>query len=461
MNKVVRCLTVLFITFMLTGCGNGQKEGPVNGTGNTESGENEKVIVTYGYIDAYDFQDLQSNINERIVAFNRSQDKYYIEVIKYGEDNYQDGLNALNADVSAGKGPDIIEINDEMLLRRYGVKGIIEDLYSYMEQGEWPRREDFVDNVLSCFETEGKLYGLVPFFKILSAVGNPNYITSDKVTFAQLKEMYEKNKKNTDITVYNAFTRSFLADHCVMRSLDNFVDMENRSCNFVDSDFQELLEFSAQFGDGGWEDTFENYAKLQENKICLFYEGSIGGFQSYTHYRELLGEDVTLVGFPSISGSSPEIITNSPFLAINSKSKNKDAAWQFLCTFLDDNYLSNSENFSNNVGFPVTESGFEKYAQRAMMNHAVMDAEGNMVPGSGEGSYTNVRGETLTYPLYPTTEDEVAYIKKIIRNITPSKDYGEIPNIIWEEIENYWNGTKTVQQVMEVIQNRAQLYLEE
>lgn len=33
--------------------------------------------------------------------------------------------------------------------------------------------------------------------------------------------------------------------------------------------------------------------------------------------------------------------------------------------------------------------------------------------------------------------------------------------IISEEIENYWNGTKTVQDVMEMIQNRVSLYLNE
>lgn len=141
------CYLAVFFTFiLLSGCGD--KNLDTNTKANSETTEQGAAILTYGYIDAYSFQDLDSSVQERIVSFNKNQDDYYIEVVKYGQDDYADGLKALNADISAGKGPDIIEITDTALLRQLGTKGVIDDLYAYMEEGEWPRQEDFVENIL-------------------------------------------------------------------------------------------------------------------------------------------------------------------------------------------------------------------------------------------------------------------------------------------------------------------------
>ena len=310
-----------------------------------------------------------------------------------------------------------------------------------------------MENILSSFETEGKLYGLTPFFKILSVIGNPDYIQSEQVTFTQLKEMYEENKDNDDITVCNALSKSFLLDHCITSSIDSFVDIENKSCDFMNSEFQELLEFSIQFEMISDLSTIENMVRVQEGTMILYYRGFIGGFLDYINYRELSGNSGLLIGFPSIDGCSPEIITNFPFLCINSKSEYKDTVWQFLCTFLEDSYLIHDDNVSTRKGFPVTQRGFESVAGK------LIDTTKN---ASREESITDITGATLTFPNLPVTQEDVDYIKEIISSAKrPSAYYREIETIITEEIESYWNGSKTVQDVMEIIQNRTQLYLNE
>lgn len=111
------CYLAVFLAFILfSGCGDKNLNENTDTKANTETTEQGAVILTYGYIDAYSFQDLDSSVQERIVSFNKSQDDYYIEIVKYGQDDYADGLKALNADISAGKGPDIIEITDTALL---------------------------------------------------------------------------------------------------------------------------------------------------------------------------------------------------------------------------------------------------------------------------------------------------------------------------------------------------------
>lgn len=455
MKKRCCYLAVFLVFILLSGCGDKNLDENTNTKANTETTEQGAVILTYGYIDAYSFQDLDSSVQERIVSFNKSQDEYYIEVVKYGQDDYADGLKALNADISAGKGPDIIEITDTALLRQLGMKGVLDDLYAYMEKGEWPRQEDFVENILPCFETKGKLYGLTPFFKILSVIGNPNYIQSEQITFAQLKQLYEENKDNEDVTVWNALAKYSVLGRCIAPSIGRFVNLENQSCDFLNPEFQELLEFSAQFNDGydtGASDV-EDMVRVQEGKMILYYNGAMGNFREYTRYRELSGENGLLIGFPSIEGCSPEITVNFPFLCINTASKHKDAAWQFLCTFLEEGYLSNPDNINSSKGFPVTKRGFESAAKKTI--DMTKDA-------SGEGSASDTGGVTVIYPFLPTTQEDVDYITEIIGRIKPRPEYySEIEEIIMEEIGSYWNGSKTVQEVMEIIQNRSQLYLDE
>lgn len=458
MKKGILCFVAIGMALMISACGmvrDNSADGAnmQNNTNGTADGE-EKTILTLGYIDEHSFQDLDDSIQERIVSFNKSQDDYYIEIVKYGEDSLTDGLNALNADIASGKAPDIIAIDDEEFMNQLGEKGAIEDLYSYIDDGNWPQREDFAGNILQCFEKDKKLYGVTPYFSILSIIGNPEDIASDKITFAQLKEMYEENKENKDVVVYNALTRFPLLDQCILASIDEFVDMESKSCNFDREEFQELLEFSAQFEestDAGWYcDTVSNYYKLQEGRMSLFYEGSIEGFEDYNRYRALTGKSGLLVGFPSLSGCAPRITTSSSFLSINSESKHKDAAWQFICTFLDNDYLSGSNSYGREEGFPVTERGFELAARKALDKDVFSETE-----------KTNAKGEKITYAIGPATEEEVAYIRSIIENIESGSEYIEIENIIAEEVHTYWNGNKTVQETIEVIQNRVSLYLEE
>lgn len=136
MKKWMKYMVILLMVFTLAGCASEKKEESSGVNTNLEDSAQEAIILTYGYIDSNSFQDLDSGVQERIASFNRSQSDYYIEVIKYGEDSYADGLKALNASIAAGNGPDIMENSDETLLRQLGNKGVIENLYTYMEDGE-------------------------------------------------------------------------------------------------------------------------------------------------------------------------------------------------------------------------------------------------------------------------------------------------------------------------------------
>lgn len=451
MKKYLLCLGIILLCFLFSGCGE-----------NANRTEDGRMILTYGYIDAYSFKDLSQQIKEKIVEFNRSQDEYYIEIKKYGEDSYEDGLSVLNAEIAAGKGPDIIQIDNEEQLGEYGRKSRIVDLYSFMGEDSELKKEDFLDNILQQFEIDGKLYGLYSHFAIHSTVGNPNLLDSENITFSQLCDLLEENKANEEIVVYQNISKENVLSYCVFPELELFVDWENKTCDFRKEEFKTLIEFSDGFPymEYARAQGNEPYIKMQNNELYMIYENPIVSFNSYLLYKSFFGEDALLLGWPTMNGSGPQISTNvSPHWAINSNSKNQEGAWQFITSFFESDYMLENDNIIN--GFPVTKTAFEMCAMKAMG----CDTEGGEVVGDNriltEISSTDAAGITICYPVYAATEAEVEYIKNIIASITPTIDYGEIELIIYEEVTEYWNGTKVVDDVIDVIQNRVQLYLNE
>lgn len=451
MSKRLICLGMILLCFLFAGCGSDGKK--------TEDG---KKILTYGYIDESAYWDFDQDIKKKIVEFNRGQSEYYIEIKQYGEDSYEDGLSLLNAEIAAGKGPDIIQIDNTQLFYEYAAKNRIVDLYSFMGENSALQKEDFLDNMLQQFEIDGKLYGLVSHFAIQSTIGNPNLLDSEGISFSQLCELLEENQENRDIVVYQNMCKEGVLSYCIFPELELFVDWDNKTCDFKTEEFRTLIEFSDKFGYREYEKARGNepYIKMQNNELFMIYDGPITSFDSYVKYKAFFGEDAILLGWPTMNGSNPYISSNSfPYWAINSNSKNQDAAWQFVCSFFESNYMLANDKMLN--GFPITKSAFEMCALKAMGSGT---ESGEMVGENKvlkEYSSTDAAGITISYPIYAATEEEIEYIKGVIANVRPSTDYGEIETIIFEEVTAYWSGTKSLDDIIEVIQNRVQLYLDE
>ena len=75
------------------------------------------------------------DVRNNIVKFNKNNDEYRITIQDYAalyntEDDYQAGLNRLNADIVSGKIPDILVIDDNMPVESYVSKEMcIRDKY--------------------------------------------------------------------------------------------------------------------------------------------------------------------------------------------------------------------------------------------------------------------------------------------------------------------------------------------
>lgn len=456
-KKILVLLVVL--ACVLVGCGKvGDSSGDnaVNASKGTK-GEKEPTVLVYGYIDAYSFSDMDSEIKKRIVQFNRSQDDYFIEIKQYGEDDYEDGLAALNAEIAAGKGPDIIQIDRASQYQEYAGKGVIVDLYPFLDADSGLQREDFVGGVLKHLEVRDKLCGLMPFFCIDSCIGNPNQLTSDNVTFEELCKMIEENE---EISAFEPLSRNQLLWRCLYPGLDAFVDWENRTCDFECEEFYEIARCAGQFEEYNDMDTNELYLSMLRNEVSIVYDAQIIGFMDYACYQSLFGGDASLIGFPTVNGCKPQFSSIYSYFAINANSKEQEKAWEFIKGFVSDDFLLADSN--KIMGFPITQRAFDYRAQEAMEVYVIEDENGNVIEKSAsQWGITDMAGNTIWYDVYALHEEDVAYLRDIIESFEVSPDYGEIAIIISEELNTYWNGIKSIEEVAAVIQNRVTNYLQE
>jgi hypothetical protein len=114
---------------------------------------------------------------------------------------------------------------------------------------------------------------------------------------------------------------------------------------------------------------------------------------------------------------------------------------------------------------PVLKSRLETIFTNAITPEYELDAEGNLVLDDRgnrieQSKYGSVFGNSdIVHYLYAVTEDETAGVRAFIDSLVMPAQQNEVYNIIKEEAEAYFVGQKTVDEVVDIIQRRVQVYV--
>ena len=115
-----------------------------------------KKVLTIAQLDNYP-NDQLSNL---MVRFNRTHDNVRLEYVDYAQYNTDDddtaGTTKFNTEVMAGKLPDLIPTG-AIPYRQIAAKGLLEDLYPYLDGDPELSREDFFPNLMNALEVNGGL----------------------------------------------------------------------------------------------------------------------------------------------------------------------------------------------------------------------------------------------------------------------------------------------------------------
>lgn len=415
----------------------------------------KELITVYAYY-------LDYQVKQRIVEFNKSSDKYQIEVTTYydyddGTGSYDAGLTKFNNDLISGNIPDIILLDNSMAVDSYISKGILADLYTYIDKDESINREDYLPNVLDAFSVNGKLYQIAPSFTINTVVGKSSVVgTKEGWTMADYLALAQANP---DKEMFAEMTKEGFLSTALGYCLNSYVNPETGECYFNGDGFKGLLEaanaypqeidYDSLYADESyWTERESAYrdGKTLLNSAYLF---------SFQNIREIeqgqFGEPITFVGFPCDNGNGACIITNTANMAITSKAKNPDGAWEFVRYFLTDEYQNTITG-----SFPLKTSAYPALMEKAKEKPYYMD-------GDEKVEYDNTYwiGDTQIN-IGVNTDADNERIMNYIKSVTSVANYDQsLMNIINEEAGAYFSGQKSIDEVAEIIQNRASTYISE
>lgn len=399
---------------------------------------------------------LNQSARKNIINFNKSNTIYHISVKEYSTDDYMTGLTQFNNDITSGNGPDIIDIS-YMDYKQYVSKGVLENLYPYMEK-DGINKEDYLVNVLEAFEVDGKLYGIVPQFYITTTIAKASKVgDTPGWTLSEMLDFVERSEAEN---VFQYGSRESIFYYCIYNNIDEFIDWETGECRFNGEDFIRVLEFANKFPEEIAYNSDEGISsKLRSDKVLLM-QTSLSSVQEYQMMNGLFGEKTTYIGYPNSERKGNLIQPTNSSVALNAKSKNKDGAWEFVKTLISDDYQNSlvSERGSS-WGFPLKKSALDKQFEYDMTPDYYEDENGNQV----EQMKTSWGYDDFNMDIYAATQEEVDAVKEIIASAerTSGSVNEELTNIITEETGAFFKGQKSAKDTADIIQNRIQIYVKE
>ena len=439
-----------------------------------EAGEvSQKKVLRLAVMNLYPFT------SKMVSRFNRSNPDYRIEVTDYSqynnyssanEDERNAGINRLQTEIIAGDMPDILDIS-LLSADRLGSKGLVEDLYPYMDADPELNRSDLLEHVIQAFEENGMLYQTVGNFYILTTAGLSR-VVGDHIgwTMDEFQEaMRRLQAENPNCTVFERYTTQDLAlTFLLYLELENYVDWSSGECGFQSDGFIKLLEFVKSFPtvyswetDGGADD-YDTDTRLLMG-LQLMKQCNFACFEDLqVNTAGLGGEPCTFVGYPTENGVGSMFAQIGNSFAITSSCADKDAAWQFIRQFFLPEY---QEQFLGEV-FPTNRSVYEKMKSEATTTKYQRNPDGSfMLNEEGkriEEDLGSMQVNGVTVPYRTASEEDVARVEEIINattNILHTDD--SLKRIIIDGALPYFADQRSVDEVVKLIQSKAMLYVNE
>ncbi len=420
---------------------------------NPEDIPDKEVIVLAGIY-------VNNDLKNRIINFNKESEQYRIVVKEYSSyntmDDYNAGTTQLNNDIISGNMPDILVTNTSLPIDSYISKGLIADVGELIENDEELSQTEFLDNVFKAFSVNEKLYYVVPSFYVRTLAGKTSFLgDKESWTIQEFQDFAASLPEGT--SVLGEVTRSTFMYMMMQYGGNDFIDVSTGKCNFNSPEFISMLEIANSLPEELSEDYYgEDYwmtyqSQYREDRTVLMevYISSLRDMN--TTMNGYFGEDINFIGFPTDSGKGSILYTDSSYV-LSAKSKNLDGAWQFIRYYLTDEYQE-----SLDWGFPVVKDIFLEKAQEGMERPYYLDENGEKVEYD---NYFTINGEDVI--LDPLTQEQVDQIVDVITSTEKQGYYNEnIQNIITEEAEAYFAGQKSASEVAQIIQSRAQIYVDE
>ena len=371
-------------TFYVLGSRNGEQAMLLHYTYDTEIPTVSDTQLTIYSL--YESEDLPQMISQYQVA--HPEVMVELEIGMTGEDGItvSDAIRALNTEILAGKGPDLICL-DGFNLNTYQEKGLLADVSQILSQAE-----PTLTQVTRCFEQDGKIYAIPTGF-ILPAMYGPSHIVSQIHDWDSLVAAGEQAKAERP----DAF--GVLAAFHPVNTADEFYDSYSSAWINPDGTVNEekLTEFYANM-----QRVYDLDAELQKMwadrayEEPLFYPGEyigllgsismgnycicFGALSGMRAWANSLAAEQYLDDYQTarleLGGSG--VFVPKGIMGILTTSEHPQAAGSFLQFMLSQEVQSKDLNYS----FPVNQAVFDQETTEERVFDSYLsftDADGNNI----------------------------------------------------------------------------------
>ncbi len=461
----------------------------------------EKTVLTVACNYGYDMQ-------RAALKFNKKSDTVRITVKQYSDYNTEENewtgaITQMNTDIVTGNTPDILLIDEQLPFHNYVSKGLFTDLYALLDsEGSPVKRSDILPNILTAHETDGKLTSIPDSFGLITFAGNADLVGSEPGwTWDEFFALLDANPQITNALSGDQMLRDWLLQTVLVMSGDQFVDYDAGTCNFDNPTFQKILEYAKTYPaeyDSNYE--YVNPKDLYASGKGLLYQANLYDFDyALREISYYFDGNPSYIGMPTLDGSVGSAIVANNRLAISEACPDKAAAWEFVSSFLTEEYQT-----ENIYSIPVRLDAIEEKIAQAMDPETHGDygiAYGSMVKEIASSSVATVEvteeaveeeavaddagdeaadgfmepvedGPAILLPEDSVTEEDYfgrptsqAEIDLAMAAITGTNAIYRLDtalmSIIMEEANAFFAGSKSVADTVAIIQNRAQTYLAE
>ncbi|MGF7058759.1 extracellular solute-binding protein [Brassicibacter mesophilus] len=358
----------------------------------------------------------------------------------------------LNTELMAGRGTDILLLSSEDSLITYIEKGILVDLDDMIEKDTDFNIDDYNKNIIDLTRYKEKLYTMpINYHKFYISVLNTKLLDEkgisldDTMTWRDLYNLSRKLNKNSKEKIYvlPKVQEDILFEQIILQDVGYYLDKDKKEARFNSKEFIDTLELFKDIKEDDimhpeltWYRIFQEFDRLETelNKIAIILE-EINEYY-YINYSGAYFND----SFKAVSAPKGEYTGNrlfySDFLSINTNSKHKEEAWEF-------------------IKFVLTEEVQKRDEGRIHINNEANKKQISEMFEQQEKTKNALKKSNL----YFIKEEDIKEMNRIIGNLNKVRVNDSFYTIIYDEIQPFIKGEKTAEETAKMIQNKAEIYL--
>lgn len=384
---------------------------------------------------------VSSDLNQRILLFNQRHPEYLLQVRAYGTNDYQDRLQQIQLSLVGKNPPDLVEVWSTREYLNYARKGWLEDLTTYVEKSENISLEDFVPRLREAMTVQGGFYALPQEFYI-STLAIPKSLAEgrdswDIEEFLDFMEAYPNAYfvvRGSGLQDNQTERKKSILHIALRRGLAGFVDLERGKVDLDNDRFRSLLArvdgLRIDENLGLSKNDLER--RVSDGEI-LMPAVSLDSANRLLWLEDEQRREMALIGYPGAEREDGGgIIYISTPTGISSSSRNKEGAWSYL-----EELMTEEADIEYASGFPARQEQLENMLRQM---HDKEDAADENAMWQRYADMT--RGAIDTAVLEDPTVSQLL-------------------GIISEEATDYFSGVKSLDEVIDIMESRAELYFNE